>query len=211
MNPSPCRPGQPGRAALAALLVGLATAVWLPTDATARPPAKKNPMVVSMRAGESTETAAPRVNRSKRRPGAERTNRRLFDQSQGNNYEAATQSTNCRGFLNTYLPDEISFGDVRFYLKLIANEEAELALEDGADLKTYRQTVEIAYLIVTVDARSWSSSPGRFQRMLGTMFMPLLRSLYPKANLYITVYDGQNAVANANWKIGSRTPSVEVE
>jgi hypothetical protein len=180
-----------------------------PADGFAK--AKPDPYILTMRAGEDGPARRKTSRVERARPDSGPVERRSFDAALGNNFEAATQSTNCRAFMQNYLPQEASFGDARFYLKLIANEEAEMALEDGADLKTYRHTVEIAYLIVTVERSSWSSQPHRFQRLLTTMFMPMLRSLYPKASLYVTVYDGQAAVANSNWKSGSRTPRVDVD
>ena len=50
----------------------------------------------------------------------------------------------------------------------------------------------------------------RMDADLYTSTADVLRSLYPKASLYVTVYDGQTAVANSNWKTGERAPQVEV-
>lgn len=191
------------RCALAALLAALS---HLPAHA-ARPAVHHGPLTVSLRDGEGISPAkASRAPKAARAP-ADRTR---FDAKSGNNYEAALQASSCREFLATYLPDEASFGGVKFYLKLVADGDAELALEDGVELKEYRRLVDIAYLIVSVDRSAWTAAPDRFRRSLAGMFMPMLRSLYPKASLYVTIYDGQAAVANSNWKTGARTPLVEV-
>lgn len=171
----------------------------------ARPVKHGGPLTVSLRDGEGITPA-----RVKAKPKPAPADRSTFDAKSGNNYEAALQAKGCREFLATYLPDEVSFGNVKFYLKLVADADAELALEDGVELKEYRGLVDIAYLILSVDKSAWSSTPDRFRKSLATMFMPMLRSLYPKAALYVTVYDGQTAVANSNWKTGARTPQVEV-
>lgn len=139
-----------------------------------------------------------------------KSDRTRFDTRAGNNYEAALQAAGCREFLATYLPQEITFGDTKFYLKLVADADAELALDDGVELREYRRLVDIAYLIVSVDRAAWDGTPARFRKALCTMFMPMLRSLYPEASLYVTVYDGQTAVASSNWKTGARSPLVEV-
>lgn len=186
----------------------LAAAAAFAAPSRPRPAARSAPIQVALRDGDGTLPRMPRT-----RPAAAAQTaaaRKTYDAQLGNNFEAALQAKGCAGFLRTYLPDEISFGDVRFYLKLVANEEAELSLEDGGELKQYRRGVEIAYLIVSVDGGSWASAPDRFRRALCSMFLPLLRSLYPRASLYVTVYDGQAAVANANWKTGSRNPLIEV-
>lgn len=187
----------------------LSAAAWLATVSPALAQAGGETML-TMRAGEEApaETAAPRKRRAKK---SDRRDRKHFDSSCGNNFEAATRAATCKAFLKTYLPQEADFGDARLYLKLVSDEKAEIALEEGGDVKFYRKAVDIAYLIVSVDPESWSGAHPRFQKLLGTMFFPMLRSLYPKASLYVTVYDGKNAVANANWKKGSRAPKVALE
>lgn len=184
-----------------AILLALACAAH-----AARPVRHTGPLTVSLRDGEGIAPARAAKARPKQPPA----DRSTFDTRAGNNYEAALQARGCREFLATYLPDEISFGNVKFYLKLVADADAELALEDGVELREYRGLVDIAYLILSVDRSAWDSTPERFRKSLATMFMPMLRSLYPKAALYVTVYDGQAAVANSNWKSGARTPQVEV-
>ena len=174
----------------------------------ARPILNHGPITVSMRDGEGIppERAKARA----RAAAAPKGDRAKFDAKAGNNYEAALQARGCGEFLATYLPQEITFGDVKFYLKLVADADAELALEDGCELKEYRHLVDIAYLIVAVDKSAWTSVPAHFRKSLCTMFMPMLRSLYPEASLYVTIYDGQAAVANSNWKTGTRAPAVEL-
>ena len=189
---------------LAAILLLAASAV-VRAD---RPIVHHGPFIVSMRDGEGLPPEHEKPSAKAKRVAA--ADRHTFDAQAGNNYEAALQARSCREFLATYLPEEVSFGDVRFYLKLVADADAELALEDGGDLKDYRRTVDIAYLIVSVDRAQWTGSALRFRKALLTMFLPMLRSLYGTASLYVTVYDGKAAVANANWKSGARTPLVEV-
>ena len=187
------------------LALFLALTAALPAFA-ARPVVHHGPLTVSMRDGEGLPPA--RAKRTVAKPA--NTDRSRFDAKCGNNYEAALQAIGCREFLATYLPDEVSFGGVKFYLKLVADADAELALEDGAELREYRRVVDIAYLIVSVDRTAWNAAPDRFRKTLATMFMPMLRSLYTKASLYVTIYDGQTAVANSNWKPGARAPLVEM-
>ena len=190
-------------------VAGLAALLALaPTAARAdRPVVHHGPFTVSMRDGEGIPPAPePAQKKSASAP----VDRHAYDAKAGNNYEAAQQAKGCREFLATYLPEEVSFGDVKFYLKLVADADAELSLEDGGDLKEYRRQVDIAYLIVSVDRSSWTGSAPRFRKALATMFLPMMKSLYGQASLYITIYDGQTAVANANWKPGTRTPLVEV-
>jgi len=194
-----------------AFVIALAGTMSAASCAKAAPRPQSGETLMSMRAGEEGPVGPHFIAPKRLKQTMAKVDRRSFDRATGNNYDAALQSQGCRAFMRTYLPDEAGFGDVHIYLKLVSNEDAEIALEDGADLRTYRQTVEIAYLIVSVDARAWASQPARFQKLLSTMFLPMLRSLYPKASLYVTVYDGNAAVANANWKAGLRTPKTDMD
>lgn len=173
-----------------------------------RPIVHLGPLTVSMRDGEGIppEHASSDAKRTQPPKG----DRVKVDPRTGNNYEAALQSTGCQEFLATYLPQEVSFGNAKLYLKLVADADAELALEDGVELREYRGLVDIAYLIVSVDRAAWDAANERFRKSLCSMFMPMLRSLYPKASLYVTDYDGQIAVANSNRKLGSRAPAVAI-
>ena len=71
--------------------------------------------------------------------------------------------------------------------------------------------MRIAYLVVYIPARSWKAVPLAKRRWATTLAFPLLRSLYPGAVLYLTIFDGETPVANANWRAGAKGPVAEVE
>lgn len=128
------------------------------------------------------------------------------DPSLGNNPEAVTSAKACQTFLARYAQG----ADLKLYLKLVAPEKAELALEEGGDKREYRKNVEIAYLLVWVPSTEWIHASESRRRQLATVHLNLLRSLYPKASLFITVLDGPDAVAHANWKRGEGEPKSEL-
>jgi hypothetical protein len=123
--------------------------------------------------------------------------------AKGNTAEARSRASSCIELFRKYGTK------VDAYLHLQAPAEAEMALEDDADLKGYRRSVEIAYLVARVDRESWDSVSPKARRMLGNLVMSMLRASYPKAKVFLTVFDGEDAIANANWQASAKAPKIE--
>jgi hypothetical protein len=129
----------------------------------------------------------------------------------GNNAEALATARSLVTYLRAYLPPGLAAPGLRVHLRLVADEDSEQSADQDADETGYRQAVRIAYLVVYIPARSWKAVPLAKRRWATTLAFPLLRSLYPGAGIYLTVFDGATPVANANWRTGARSPMAEVE
>ena len=98
----------------------------------------------------------------------------------------------------------------RVYLKLLAPESAELEREQKGDAGTYRKSVQVAYLLVWVPAADWIQADSAARKRLTTLPLRHLRSLYPQASLFVSVFDGETPLAHANWKSTQKVPRVEL-
>lgn len=132
------------------------------------------------------------------------------DTENGNNSEANATARSCLEFLRNYLPKDSGFQDSRVYLKLVSDENAEYGLSLGKDKKAYRSKVQIAYLIVWVPTVSWVRADHSQKQLLPKLQLKMLKSLYPRASLFVSVFDGEEALVHSSWRYDSKTPSVEV-
>lgn len=117
--------------------------------------------------------------------------------------EADRQAATCRRFLTAYGPRGLDARDVKVALRLDAGTLKAPDPDDADALRRYRKKVKIAYLIVNIDTDDWGDLTLAHKKRVSMMFMPLMKSLYPRADLFLTVYDGEDAVANSSWKRGA--------
>jgi hypothetical protein len=133
--------------------------------------------------------------------------RKNFDEKHGNNFEASDMA---KGLI-TIMKEVGGVENVDMYLRLDASDEAEKDFAEGGDLKTYRNNVRMANLMVVIDNMAWSYSSESTKKDLVATWVNSLKTIYPEAGPFVTVNNGVRNVAEGSWSAWNNDAKIELK